>query len=133
MDAFNPSPLLKSSEPMDTHPSPGGPGSIIPSPLGAPMTPLPDAFTPNPVINVNSSPVAARPYEMEVKMPAPTPGVPSFQFQAPAEPAGSAESPDTTGFGLSDLLMQLEDYMPTVNLICANYLSSLILKKSRKS
>jgi len=131
MDSFSGSPA-KAGDIMDisspSTPSFSAPGSVA----SMPGTPI--VFTPN--INTNiSSPIAARigmgnDGEMKVEMPpAPTP---SFQYQGTptASPLGATggssfsftncsqdsfeSTTSSSGFTLSDLLMQLEDYTPTI-------------------
>ncbi|CAL8147616.1 unnamed protein product [Orchesella dallaii] len=134
MDSFSP---LKPGDIMDisapSTPSFSAPGSVA----SMPGTPI--VFTPNISTNV-SSPIPSRvgmgnDGEMKIEMPpAPTP---SFQFQTTPIPspldAGasgssfsfsntSQDSIDSqTGFTLSDLLVQLEDYTPTIPDAVANH------------
>ncbi|ODN06117.1 Transcription initiation factor TFIID subunit 10 [Orchesella cincta] len=137
MDSFNASPA-KAGDAMDisapSTPSFSAPGSVA----SMPGTPL--VFTPNISTNV-SSPIAARigmGNDGEVKVDMPPAPTPTFQFQRTPSPLGagasgassssfnsysnsSQDSSDSTGFALSDLLMQLEDYSPTIPDAVANH------------
>jgi len=139
MDNFNSTPSLANSKPdaMDTSESSQSTGPSVLYSAGAGATTsasVPPSATPpyafNTVggagSNTSGGRVAARigvgsDGGVKVEVPPAT----GFQYQAGASSASYPYSPesqsDTSGFALSDLLMQVEDYMPTVPDAVSNH------------